>query len=938
MPYLMKYFWGILLLCCLTWQTAKANHEQARAILQATDQQVYQQLRNDPQFIREISKLKWANLNQLNFQQLTPQHQEELVKIVARLLQSSPTIVDPQQLATWEHSKEYRDQASGIAAISLKNMPALEFNGVANSLRNINQGQPCRQVQNKNLSCTQPRIMLASCRVTPQWQGDNQGYGDLVDLPQFLQNNQVCGKDCFQTQINSAGRLMRESFNLEVAHQLPQMRFVVKVVSGNVSINGKRLSPGQELDLSELYNQRQQALAFTVANPRVRGKNNVPFTLKVRGYYKAEIMATHIDWHLEDCPWAALLEQFTRLEATQDFTKVKDGEVVQPQFKARCLEGEVKLPTDKTTCVTINGKQYCRIQNPHNPYLQAPVWCSQIEITWQYTTKVPASCKRTLEQMMQQGQTTCSRTAREPIYLQNDAVADQQDPYSLFYTSLASKAKGNQLRGVIGYSYSYICNQVSKCPEQFNSAPLSSDCPLEIEISEQDKFYLSTETQVCALGRNCPDFIVAHRTKGAVSQEKNCKILLNDNGLITYSCQKPAKYRNTVVTTTNKCARFTCQPGDMGCARLGQQQDMGQVIAAVSLLGGIQEESQCDPRTGVCKVFAGRPYSCRCSAKGMVDCCNLPSQVSLNDYLNLGFKLMQFNEYASKSFGYENPLGSWSSLGEMLNAGFAKAYEFSKQNLTSLYENLVGNSTATGTSLASASSSNLATAEPQQQILQQLSKSLYKWLQDNLGEDIAGKIFTVQGSTGNLQLNPAISQGFNYAMTVYSAYSFGKNALEVAYGCNESEVELANKKKLRSCSYQRSYCSQRILGACVQMTHVSCCYSSPLARILQEQIRAQLKIPQGANCEPLTTDDLALVDWSKINLDEWVAIMLANPEFAQLGEKLAKQQTLLSRISANAEYDQRDASERNQARLDHLSEQLTLDAFVERAIMFLLSD
>ncbi|RIY33762.1 conjugal transfer protein TraN [Psittacicella gerlachiana] len=1252
---------------------AQDKTQQARAILNAKNNpnsQEYQQylaLKQDKNFLAALTSLSWGSLEQIDFTRLSKAEQEQLVTLVVQYLQAPPLIVDSGQQALWDTSKDYAAQASGVASKSLANMPELEVKHEAwfqdsQLLKGLSPSDPfisrgsCTQTKSSSFSCTQPRKIFAKCIVRPTWQGSNQGQGDITKLPAFFTKNKTCGKQCFQTQVEDQGRKISQTLVLSVIHQVEQMRFTVRLVhgEGKIGVNNQLLAVGKEIDISSLYNYKEQVLTFKVSNLKASVRKVNPYRLEIRGYYTQEQKPTHIDWDLEACPWTRLTQEFTastklsiergyvslllnnsntqaevawqakkqsktrsqaqsqiqtpneikfqiqhqvkpQVRIQEDLYPLKDlqppkrkqidiysleetqigqiqilsritnwlhklvfllnhpikpissqealaqvslsqeqsafshsflaqasmqreqsidsqdpllqgylnlesptasqnplaqvslnqeaptlfnqtlaREVAEPKqnipigaelkpkattslslvqtktqvqipvfysqptffkqmffanselkhllslqeslrqvslsqifstfspqllgssfkqsptfvsqelveiavtssvrskdvsapsstntasvgtayantadlkaqleqindqalpklYQVKCLGKKIRLPEDQQACVIINGKEYCRIQNPHNPYLGEASFCEQIEISWQYTTQVKATCKQALEQALSKSNITCTLKDKEPIYLQS---ARDGDPYSLHYAQI-SKIKGASpelVKGIIGYTYSYQCNQQSvrpNCLDNFVSKQSYEDCPLEVSIKEVPKNFTTQNFATCILGVSCPKYFVQQGDKVIITN-KSCQVVEHYQGLLTYRCWKQESFQNTVVTTKSKCAPYTCQAGDMGCDRLQKQQDMSKVIAAVSLLSGIQEESQCDLRTGICRVFAGKAHTCRCSAKGLVDCCNLPTQVSLQDYLSLGFKLTQLNEYAAKSLGYENPIGSWANLGQLVNQGFTKAYNYSKENLTSLYENLVGNSVATGTSVQGGE------VVANQKLLQSLMASLYRWVNQNLGTQIGQKIFVQQGDT--IKINPAVSQGFNYAMTIYSAYSFTKNALEVAYSCNESEVEFANKRKLRSCTNVGVYCSQRLLGSCIQTTQVSCCYSSPLARIIQEQVRTQLNKgfgrPQKPDCSPLTTEELALVDWQQINLDEWVAIMLSSPEFRNLGTKLAQQQTLLTRASANQNFDQRNAQERNQQRLDYLGSNLTLDNFVRKARQFLIN-
>lgn len=83
------------------------------------------------------------------------------------------------------------------------------------------------------------------------------------------------------------------------------------------------------------------------------------------------------------------------------------------------------------------------------------------------------------------------------------------------------------------------------------------------------------------------------------------------------------------------------------------------------------------------------------------------------------------------------------------------------------------------------------------------------------------------------------------------------------------------KRVLKSCHYVGSNCKSKFLGACVEKRQSYCCFTSPLSRIIQEQVRPQLGLGWGSvkspNCEGLSASQLNQVDWSQVNLDEWIA-------------------------------------------------------------------
>ena len=65
-----------------------------------------------------------------------------------------------------------------------------------------------------------------------------------------------------------------------------------------------------------------------------------------------------------------------------------------------------------------------------------------------------------------------------------------------------------------------------------------------------------------------------------------------------------------------------------------------------------------------------------------------------------------------------------------------------------------------------------------------------------------------------------------------------------------------------------------------------CCFNSPLSRILQIQIRQQLKLGWGSaeqpDCSGITPETLQVVDWNRINLSEWLALLKLQNKLPEL--------------------------------------------------------
>jgi len=101
--------------------------------------------------------------------------------------------------------------------------------------------------------------------------------------------------------------------------------------------------------------------------------------------------------------------------------------------------------------------------------------------------------------------------------------------------------------------------------------------------------------------------------------------------------------------------------------------------------------------------------------------------------------------------------------------------------------------------------------------------------------------------------------------------------------CNEEEARLDLREGARVCHTIGSYCSScfRVLGACVsciEHTTGKCCFNSMLARIVNEQGRAQIGKGWGGaespDCSGFTIAQLQSLDFARMDLSEFYASLV----------------------------------------------------------------
>jgi conjugal transfer mating pair stabilization protein TraN len=116
-----------------------------------------------------------------------------------------------------------------------------------------------------------------------------------------------------------------------------------------------------------------------------------------------------------------------------------------------------------------------------------------------------------------------------------------------------------------------------------------------------------------------------------------------------------------------------------------------------------------------------------------------------------------------------------------------------------------------------------------------------------------------------------------WIMIAYTVYQIVMILIQIIWACEKEEFELNAQKQLKNCHQVGSYCNSKVLGTCIEKRESYCCFNSPLSRIIQEQARPQLGLswgtPKEPDCRGITTDEIQRIDWSQINLDEWLGLL-----------------------------------------------------------------
>lgn len=102
----------------------------------------------------------------------------------------------------------------------------------------------------------------------------------------------------------------------------------------------------------------------------------------------------------------------------------------------------------------------------------------------------------------------------------------------------------------------------------------------------------------------------------------------------------------------------------------------------------------------------------------------------------------------------------------------------------------------------------------------------------------------------------------------------------IVKGCPASAAKLAQARQAGMAHYVGTFCAEKaFFGSCLRKQEVWCVFPSKLARIVQEQGRPQMGIgwgaAQGPNCRGFTPQELQRLDFSRMDLSEFYADVMA---------------------------------------------------------------
>lgn len=347
---------------------------------------------------------------------------------------------------------------------------------------------------------------------------------------------------------------------------------------------------------------------------------------------------------------------------------------------------------------------------------------------------------------------------------------------------------------------------------------------------------------------------------------------------VTYRCNRGTPVEYTYEEIGNTCeAALPCSGGDCDFGESETNTKFIEAAATASVLQNMKDDRACtDPSNpATCTIFEGESKFCSWELSGLgVDCCERPKGLNILSYVQFAQSMLRIDAMAVDGAFGQATKGAYTALRDPVTNVWQSYFT---EPLTSAADSLVGNFSGG----VSASAGERASEFSLDIVLDKVKEQMMQMAYDMLPEGLANMIFDVSASGVVQGLSDQASQTLNFlsnVMAVYAAYQIIKLALTLLTACEEEEMDMGTKLAQRVC-FKRGdkYCNKDFLGVCYQRRQDYCCYNSILARVVMEQATPLLN-KDVSQCQGLTQSELSNLDWNRINLDEWVALLIDSGE------------------------------------------------------------
>lgn len=399
--------------------------------------------------------------------------------------------------------------------------------------------------------------------------------------------------------------------------------------------------------------------------------------------------------------------------------------------------------------------------------------------------------------------------------------------------------------------------------------------------------------------KNLPDGCAAEKANPmCIEKSRDCVPGWNDTGTgqcymeeIVYECDEGKTISEIVSNTSNTCGELPCIGTDCSAGAPEVNKDFAQAAGLLQAMSFLSADGTCtaaDPTQ--CKVFPGEQKYCGWAVGAVgsltdVDCCVAPSVgPDMLSAAMAGFSLLRSMNWKDIAQGASDITGSTSfnsiyngvsEFGTTIGNATASAMQAAGEAMTSASNTVMstfGQEVAyEGAKVAGSEAAELT----MDGIIQAAEQKLMGAIYDTLGKEIVGDVIK-QNAAGQFvmtEMGQTIVGAFNAVMIAYTIYKVTMMLAQMLVACKPEEIETASKVHEKACfKVGDVYCLEELnLGVkkvCVKRAQNYCCYSSMLPRIVMQQAVVQLGL---ADCSGMTVAQLQKLDWSKVDLTEWVA-------------------------------------------------------------------
>ena len=435
---------------------------------------------------------------------------------------------------------------------------------------------------------------------------------------------------------------------------------------------------------------------------------------------------------------------------------------------------------------------------------------------------------------------------------------------------------------------------------------------------------LGGNLDTCTKYKENPDckFVESKCTEGMTGASGTCYV--ND---VTYDCGKDVKVDQVHSDTTYDCKGIACLGESCIDVERTYSTDFSKVNALLNAAQYMAQDMECDgldengnplgDQNVTCRVFGGRPGSCKIAVGGWQDCCEPVGGPGVAEYISM-IIAAQRNHAATVAVANIPTVVNGVTINATIATDMAGMYRDTMNEVASVLKSGVDY-------LSNAFSSVMDNIYGNMDYLTAPFKWFKDWVYDKIMKYIREQMVTILKSVGidiggsagagatestmfqnalnsqfGAEVGGYIGSAISFVGWVYLAYQVANLVIQLVYKCEQEEYETVSKNETKNCHYVGSYCSSKKLGICIVKKRVYCCFQSPLSRIMNQQLKlTQPQVlekyaagagswgsPKSPNCSGIPLGAVNEINWDLINLDEWTALLVSTGNMKTESAKL----------------------------------------------------